>query len=156
MAVFQGGDVSLTEDILRQPTEFVRNWIEWVTENRVQIIRDVTEGTSSSVLFTVPKGETLFITTAEISGTMTSTSGINSRHADISITSIGGAVERRIIIVQFDASALASSSNSLSFPMPIMVEENKSVRIDITSTMRASGGFTGFVIPKHIAGKTRF
>jgi len=140
--VFQGSDVPLSEDILKKPIEFVRTWVEWASENRQQIIRTAV---APSNLFTVPDNNTLWITSAYVSANNSSVGddavslGINNNFEILRMRSLAG-----------------GSNNSLSnsFPMPLKVEEGLTISLSSNAT-NTTAGFTGFIVPKQIAGRTR-
>lgn len=143
--VFQGEDVPLEKDILRKKEDFVKSWLEWAAQNRLQIFRDASSRSSTTTIFTVPKNETLFITSCFIDNIFngSAVSGIN---ASLNIpgednTLLGTAIRLGVASHTFMA---------LSLPMPVKVESGGTVRITSGSNNRVSGGFHGFVVPKRI------
>lgn len=140
--VFEGSDVPLTEDILRKPVEFVRSWIEWTSENRQQIIRTAF---SPGTLFTVPDNNTLWITSAYVSA---NNSTVGDQAVTLSITNNFQILRMRI------QNTADSNSLSSSFPMPIKVEEGQVIALSSNAT-NSTAGFTGFIVPKQISGRTR-
>lgn len=147
---FQGGDVPLSENILKKDVDFVKTWVEWAADTRERITRSAT---SNEDMFVVPEKNTLFITVAWITVAASGTTGNNVR-CEISIDGN----TRTLITCRIKDNSLVgvappmSNSISQSYPMPIKIEAGEAVRYTQTASSSANskGGFTGFLVPKRL------
>ena len=145
--VLQGEEVSLTKDILKKSIEFVKDWKEFQSLEGEQIFRSARDeiGATSKTLFTVPKNKTLFITNCFLSidglgNIATSTRiSITENDFDLLVINQSGVAEARV-----------NNCLATSYPMPIKVNENETVKLIVGSIHEASGGFVGFLLSKKI------
>jgi len=140
-----GEDVVLTKDVLKRKEEFVSTRSESAAENRLQIVREgaITGGATSVILFTVPKNETLFITSVHI-GTIV-TGGTGGSCGDVGITTTQHGVAG-LISLRICTSFATASNDSLNFTSPIKVEAGETVNLTSVGavTTASIGGFTGW------------
>lgn len=143
-------NVPLTEDILKKKLDFVKSWSEWAIDNRLFVIAD---GDTGATIFTVPKNQALYITSCWITGSINPPIGAEFARGGLQIR--GGGVNglRHMIRVHVGAITGQNQSNSLSFNMPVKLEEGQSVLIsnDGDDAGRFSGGFVGFLVDKRIS-----
>ena len=143
--VFQGEEVALSKDILKKPILFVKNWLEWVADNEIQVLENVIGVTTPTVIFTVPDKQTLFITTCFLDNIYTGDVGA-AISPNLSIQGTGKVLIASVVNIG-DATHIFGS---LSFPMPIKVEEKQSIRVTSGANNRVSAGFSGFLVKKKI------
>ena len=158
MAIFEGGDVSLTENIKKEKFDFVNTRSEWAANNRDQIVKfSAGSGTSSftKTIFEVPKGFDLFITHASIGCSVIAPSVAGSSGAGLDIIKntnsnehiIGLALTNRLLT---DLSYQISSN----FSMPIKVPAGAIVSfrfggvIDLGNSV---GTINGWLEPRRLA-----
>lgn len=128
-----------------RPEPFSRTKSEWAADgNRQQIIRNVSVSTTAT-LFTVPIGQTLFITSAYVSllDPATLDSG-NSVGLEIG-------TQRNKLLVCTASSTINTTGNSgnvgniaNNFPMPIRVEQGDIVRV-VGGGLSIEAGFQGYL-----------
>jgi len=141
-----GSDVSLREDILKQPRVFYPTWVEWSAVNRDQVEKFIARGSAgSSNIFTVPTGLTFWITSANMSG---GSSTGSSYEVLLRITS------SQRTLATFEGSGTAAQTFSMTYPMPIRVEQNETIDLLVQSpNVRASASIQGFLEPRQISGR---
>lgn len=140
--------VPLEEDLIKKPIEFVKSWVEWAADNEEQVVRSGVSLTGIVTIFTVPDKKTLYVTSAFLShvfdgNAVTGTSG------SLTLSTVGSILRIRIILGTVSFGSLA-----VSFPMPLKLQSGQAITItggDAGGTGAASGGFTGFLIPKRIS-----
>lgn len=144
-----GNVKALEEDVIkRPPPEFTKSWLEWVAESKAeQIMRSGTIGSTQLTLFTVPKNFTLFITS--VWGTVRS----NAVGDGIRLAVSGTADDRADFFRLFLGGVNTTEAISRDFTMPIDLPENSKIDLAGTGTagVSATGGFTGFILPKLIS-----
>ena len=142
--VFSGEGVPLRENILKKDIEFVKNWLEWSAENRTQIIRS---GNADTVIFTVPQKTTLWITNVYLFLIHTTANTVSQ--------GIGLQTSSTFIIRGLNGLGLGGTENtvdfSLSFRMPLKVEEGDIIFTNPYPEGKMSAGFMGFLVPKKIS-----
>jgi len=119
------------------------NFSEWGLINGTQVIVD---GVAAGVLFTVPEGDVLYITSAFVSArqTISGTGDVNL------FSNLNGSATLFIgCTVQGATGSTAANSNSLNYSMPIRVPSNGTVEMALSAT-RGLAGFQGFTIPKSL------
>jgi len=152
--VFQGSDVPLEEDILKQPIEFVRSWLEWSADNREHIHRLV-GGTATQTLFTVPDNNTFFITSATLSAINTSTV-----QSTAPILRIGGSSNTGVLITfnlppQIVGADFPHGRVSKDFTFPLKIEAGQIIQSVAATGNSYQASIIGFLVPKQIAGRTQ-
>jgi len=118
--------------------DFISSWKEWASQRYPQIIESTTtKGTVT--LFTVPEGQTLFITTAFVAqeGSDSSAGSIRAGGKDIvGITRAGGSDE-------------PGHEASIVFSMPLKLRTGELVESVTSGGINAGAtvsGFTGFLV----------
>ena len=140
--VFQGEDISLTEDIIKRKIEFVKDWVQFQADEEPIIDSASRTGGGTTTMFTVPARNTLYITSAYISGINNNAGTIINAFLQI----------RQEEFLRIALVSLGVSNQSLSFPMPLKVEEGETVNFTIAVGQGTGfAGFHGFLIPKKIA-----
>ena len=145
---FQGEDKLLEDNILKQPLLFFRTWSEWATENSLkqEIIRVSRFGGGTFTAVTVPKNQTFFLTSAMIS----LRTGTN-----LSTLSLGIPQFTDAEILQLTVGSSSVDSISLSFPMPLRINEGETIRISNTGALStATACLQGFFVSKRISGRS--
>ena len=145
---FQGADKLLEENILKQPLLFFRTWAEWATENSTrQFIEKVSRfGAGSIVILTVPENQTFFLTSAMIS----LSAGTSSSTLFLGIPQFTDAE-----ILQITVFSGRTDSISLSFPMPLKINQGEQLRITNTGALStATACVQGFFVSKRISGRS--
>ena len=148
--VFQGEDKVLEENLIKKDRKFFPSLMEWVADgNAEQIIRHRTSG---GIIFTVPAKTTLFLTTLFIDSE--DNSGATSSASNIVILMPDDSVRFTLGSIVSSAAGIPFKVLSLTFPMPIKIDQLE--RIQATGTIPAafSCGFTGFLLPKRIGERT--
>lgn len=144
-----GSDVPLRKDILRKPTEFVKNWLEWSADNRQIVAVDTfTLSATQSIMFTVPENNTFFLTS--VWANVVATGGVAGlRNAIVGATV--GTVQASPRILKVTINDLTSAnSNSIAYPMPMKIQAGGVVTLNGTANARSDAGITGFLVPKRI------
>lgn len=139
-------NVPLTEDILKKEFEFVKTFLEWISNgNAEQIIRDAARTTGgTSTLYTVARNTTLFITSAWIAGVGTSIGTVINFFLE--------EADRNLKFLRNYSFENTPSSSSITYSMPIRIESGQSIVFTIAiGQASAAGGFTGYLLPKRIA-----
>lgn len=140
--------VPLEEDLIKKPIEFVKSWIEFATLNFDQIIRTgFDSGNVKTVLFTVPKNQTLYLTSAWVSS---SYSGLTENSAWLQIWSGSGTEFSRALIGN-QMIADSNASNSISFISPVVVKSKDQIILNSGASTENIAGFVGFIVPKRIS-----
>jgi hypothetical protein len=142
--------VPLEKSVFDETRDFFPTWAEWASDNnRSQVIISTDSLVGTSVIYTVPQKHNLFITSAFITFFIT-TPGSQHENASIEILEAGNAIVILSTSVDHEAGGGSSGSNSLSYPMPLLIQENTSIQI---SSFRgeATAGFQGFLVPKRIS-----
>lgn len=134
-----------------RPQPFTKTWMEWVAENREQIWRQNSSAGGDFILFTVPRGHILYITSAYLS--IADDSGnIGSGSAILALDKLDPATA--ILSVVFDTrvgSPPFVNVVSLSFPMPLAVNEGRQVTsFKFNPELVVATGFHGWLEPKKI------
>jgi len=110
------------------------------------VSRCVTTGNATTDAYTVTAGKTLYITNAWVSIFCTAASGTVGMQADV----LGDANYRQLVVCgagSTTAGVGVSSSNSVSFPIPIQVPATKKVQTVATQSAGVPivwGGFSGY------------
>lgn len=150
--VFQGEDVPLTEDIIKKKIEFVKDWVQWASDNfEIFVERELALNGADSILLTVPDKHTFYITSAFLNVLSTTTTNAIKWGQ---ITATTGSGSNAIPPILFSSIFLGGAviSNSLTFPMPLKVEEKGVITVRSSAlSMRVEGGITGFLVPKKIS-----
>lgn len=146
-----GSDVSLTEDILRKPPEFIRTWIEWASDNFDQIHRTGgSSGIGSVTILTVPENNTFFLTSLTLSAI--NSSAVQSVGANVNIH--GSGTDNTIASILLPASGGASlnfNSIALAFHLPIKVEAGDIIESVGASNVTTRVTLNGFLVSKRIS-----
>jgi hypothetical protein len=149
-------DVPLDKDRVLEPRtrEFFPTFAEWAADGHIeQILRSRTRVTINQTLYTVPENHTLFITSAWVTATET---GNVSTHGEVRLDISTSGFNRTILTTPVDhitGQHGGSTSLSLSFPLPVRIEEKNTiilVEAGITSPL-LGGGFVGYLLPKKIS-----
>ena len=147
--------VSLDKDVVKEkPLAVSPTFMEWAADGNVeQIIAAGNEG--ASLIFTVPNNKTLFITSAWVGGM--ETANVNS-HGHIILFIEDPAASGTLPILGASVDHVTgqhggNTNNSLSFPMPLRVEQKNKIAITSPNinTPRMRGGFQGFLLDKKIS-----
>jgi len=142
--VFQGEDTALTEDIFKDPPKFINTRAEWAADNRLQIFNSKTAlAGATEDLFAVPAKNTLFITACRLASKSTGAA------AEAALWITPGIDDGVTFLCELIFAANLHDSMSLSFPMPIKVEEGSIIQVDSTNSISKAQIF-GFIVPKRI------
>lgn len=147
--VFQGEDTPLSENILKEKLDFVKDWPQWASERREIVIKHQQRQstTSKGTVYTVPAKHTFFFT------------GFNF-HARI--ITLGAAADTSstlrlsvpsVILAAIGSNRAAYEHGELSqdFAMPIKMEESTSITLQNTSTaLNSEATIMGFLVPKRL------
>ena len=113
--------------------EFIKDWLQWATDNRIRIIHTDNDGTNT---YSVPEGHTLYITSARLSA--------NSNAILSSATlSIGGATIQTLLRIYAGNNAPAQVTASYSMPIKVVFGEDIQV---VSNSALFEGGFVGFLV----------
>ena len=144
-------DKPLEENILKKKLEFIKTWVEFQGEQGEQVIRTThSSSTVPTILFTVKKNETLFITSAWFIS-LTTGSDI-FQLASLEITAPSRTSISKIFVFRHNT-AIRSGIAPIStiFPMPLKIEQGNNIElVNEGSNITSSGGFTGFILSKRI------
>jgi len=152
-------DVVLDESRVLEPRgrTFFPTFAEWASDGNVeQVLRSREFDTDDFFLYTVPENNTLFITSAFVSGME---QGNNSTHGGVAIkiiAPVGNKILFHLCAVDIDHTNGGHGGNralSLAFPMPIRANSGERIQLDRTGMASGSttGGFAGFLLPKKIS-----
>lgn len=144
---------ALLKSVEARPEDFIPTKAEWSADgNRELIYRSLNNSSSvgASVLFTVPKGKTLFITSAYVSGSTLPTTTASFGSSWVAINIDGSSVPILEVTLPRTNSGVANNdslagSSSLSYPMPIKANENQQIRLQSNGNLRKAGGFQGYL-----------
>lgn len=141
-------DKPLTEELLREkPREFIKTWSEWAADNFEQINKSTSRTSGgTSVIFTVPDKNTLFITSAWISGIGSSAGVIvNFKITTTALSNLGD-------VLRVFSNDINGASLSQTFPSPLKLEAGEILSLTIATGQGSAGaGIQGFLIPKRIS-----
>lgn len=125
---------------------------EWASKNQVQRILDTSRTTAGgTIIFTVPSGTVLFITSAWFTSQTTGTDIFQI--ADLQITSAARTSERAIFVIRHrtDGLILPVVPLASAFPSPLKVLAGKNIEIvNQGANITTSGGFTGWTEPESV------
>lgn len=119
-----------------QKKEFFSSWAEWAAQNKEMIIRS-TSSTANATIYTVPDGQTLFITEAHVAVTSGS---INNSSLTIYVRSTGET------LLGVSARLKSEGAVSLSFRTPVRVEGGEIIATSVSQPSIVSAGFVGFLV----------
>ena len=138
---FEGGDVSLEEDILKKEVKFVKNWVQWAADNELRVAKFVQiTGPGSPALYTVPANRTLYITQCSLSADH----GTGDGRMEIS-KSAGAFARVRLLAVEH------TGTMCCNFSMPVKVESGEVVSITVTGAGQSLwASFIGFEVARSI------
>jgi len=145
-----GGDVTLSKDILRQPTEFVKTWSQWAAQNRKEFTAavGVTDITTKD-FDTVDDGTTLYITSAYINIANSGAAGVFPMQASLTIRNAGGGVVSEFLSINCGSGG--NNNISVTFPTPIRLDQGQFVRLQgFDLGTQASAGIFGWLEPTRI------
>jgi len=125
-----------------QKEKYSPTWTEWAVQNGTQILRD---RQGSGVMFTVPNGSVLYITSASL--TTSDDSAVSGTSASLDAGSSVGS--RQILSIGGSAAQTFVQSITNSFPMPIRVEGGFTVSLT-GGESDILGTFQGFEIPRSL------
>jgi len=154
--VFQGEDVPLTKDIFAKKLDFFQTEAEWssIFRDQIWVTKQVNNLSASDDLFTVPAKNTLFISSAFI-GAVAKKSGLdNTMTVRLKIDKGVGINTKVILAVGLSEEISTQASSSISFPMPLRVEEGETIEVEFGSSsnkITATYGFSGWLVPKKIS-----
>lgn len=149
----------LISDLLeKSPREFIPTEAEFKGRTETQIIAQANVTSTEGLLFTVPDNQTLWITSAFLTGTVEQGIKNASFNTKLSIRPIGGgALSLKDILAQelaeatIDAEAHAHFSMANTFPMPIKVEQGSEVILKpIGGEGRSRAGFQGWIEKRRV------
>lgn len=133
-----------------QQKEYVQTWAEFSAKNRQQIIKSVKDfvGSGDVAVVVVPKGFTLYITTAFMSVAWSSTS-INEESVYLYSTE----TNTELLTSQYspdnynshDPDPYKTDNLCLTFPMPIKISAGKEIHLYVHANATASCGITGWL-----------
>jgi len=138
----------LEEDLIKKKIEFIKTWSEWASQNEERAIANsFLVNNNTKTIFTVPKGKTLFITSAYLA---------IENHGATSTARTAVLVEAASFneILSITAAGTSSNAHSLNFTHPIKIEEEEIIQLVPDSgfaSARAVAGFRGFLIAKRIS-----
>jgi hypothetical protein len=113
--------------------EFSMTWAEWAAKNRTQVI---TARTSSGVIYTVPVGYTLYISSAYIS----------AGHNGLATSYIRIYNSATQLLLTLSMSVSGNSAISCPFPCPMKLNSNTQIEL-ISGATNFSGGIVGWLEP---------
>ena len=140
------GTVPLTEDILKKDLRFSPTWAEWSADyNNEQVVRSVSRTSGgTSTFFTVPDKQTLFITSAWISGIGSSAGTI------VNFRLHGSAFSSQFLRVF--SNDINGTSISQQYANPLRFEAGQVVEFTISIGQGVAGaGFAGFLVSKRLS-----
>ncbi len=147
---FTGEDKVLEEDVIKRDRPFTPTMLEWVADgNAEQVVGHIDGGGN---IFVVPDKSTLFLTTIFI-------------QSEDNNVAVGGDAEMVVIMpddsvrfilggINTTATGAAANVLSISFPMPIKVNDKERIAITGLIPGAFSAGFTGFILPKRLGQRT--
>jgi len=140
-------EVSLTEDILGTKKNFVLTFYEFLREEGEQIVEDgFSTAAGTNIIFTVPEGKTLYVQAVYAS---TSFDGVSAQQRVILEAGYPNVGTIEFLTIRLVAQN-RSESLSLSFPIPIQIEERMEVKLQNQANMDTSFGFMGFLVSKEV------
>lgn len=148
--VFQGEDKILEEDVIKRDRKFFPTMLEWVADGNAEQIVGHTD--AGGTIFTVPGNSTLFLTTMFM-------------QSEDNNVAVGGDAEMEVLMpddstrfvlggINTTATGTANSVLTLTFPMPIKINEKERIFIGGLIPGAFSAGFTGFLLPKRIGQRS--
>lgn len=139
-------NVSLKENILKKPVEYVKSWVEWATDNHTQIIESCTAVSAQTSIYVVPANNTLYLTGFAIQNCFDGDAG-SGINASLYINN-----NKILLPTAIDLGTASNTTNSLSLPMPIKVESGQDIRVSSGTHNNVSAVIIGFLVPKKISG----
>jgi len=137
------GSSDIVPIVLRETREFLPTEAEWHAKNDLQITRSTVTSSLDNLLFEVPNNNILFITSAFLSARKITASGF----VEIVTTNAAGQDIFQLVGLSLDVGQ--NSSISLTFPMPIKVENSFTIRSKLENLSgRYSAGFSGWLESK--------
>jgi len=128
----------------QQKERYSPTWLEWAAVNQQQVIESANHTSGGTILFTVPRGEVLFITSVKLS--IEVEGGVGTSNGSIEI-----AGEESFIRLRVSSGAPTAFSESMNFTMPFRVNAGKQIQINSANagsiTHVLDGGFIGFLVP---------
>ena len=140
--------VPLTEDVLKQPKEFVKSWGEFNVSEGDTIIRSAQIQDTSVILYSVPENTTLYITHIDISGGTSSLTTGNNRSFVGTIESSSIGLQSFVSIITSTTNARGHSANNADYNPPLKIEGGTDIFLIAQGDVRAS--IYGFEVPKRI------
>lgn len=143
----------LDKSVIKEPPKpFSATFMEYVADGNAEQIHRMAN--SAATLYTVPTNHTLFITSCFVSGLEV---GNVNTHGEIQLL-IKFASLDNIMLLSTHVDHIAgqhggSSELSLSFPMPVRVEQGSKIVSSLAgfTTPQARFAFLGFLLPKKIS-----
>lgn len=130
-------DVPLEEDIIKRPIEFVKTWSEWSSNSQQAI---ALTGTATGIILSISDKETLYITSAYLTGT-------NTTANSTSTFTMQTTTKNNVQILQFRIANAAASvegkSNqmSISFNPPLKIEGSDVITVTGTNSTHGLFGW---------------
>lgn len=143
-----GSDVPLEEDILRRKKDFVQTQLEWVPENRLQVIETTIAG---GTILTVDAKSTFFLTGVAISGSNSSTT--NGGFVSLRDTTTGAVrfiFRLALGIVGGTGTNDINGFGSITFPMPLKFEGGTRLIAETFTGATIALSIYGWIQPKKI------
>lgn len=134
-----------------RPEGFIKTWAEWAAIDRQQIWRNgLRTSNGTTVLFTVPQGHQLFITSAYINAQVKVGTGNSGSYFLETNEKVGQNMIFSIFLT--DGVQAAKTGLALSFPMPLIIQSGVSVQLRTSESLAfgAAAGFHGWLEPKKI------